>query len=91
MQRYEGPLNTFTSISPDQTTGTVSFAGLGIGIGGTSFFSLEGSPASIAASGGLGTPVPTPTGVPEPTTLALLGTGMIGLIGVRRRIKSHSI
>ncbi len=81
---YEGPLNTFTSISSDETSGTVTFAGAGLGIGATSFFSLEGSPASIALGGGIVTPVTTPTGVPEPTTLALLGAGLVGLMYTRR-------
>ena len=79
---YEGPLNTFTNISADQTTGTVDFSTLGgIAVGGTSFFSLEGSPASIAAGGGIGG---GGTPVPAPMSLALLGFGTATLVLMRR-------
>ena len=76
---YEGPLNTFTNISTDQTTGTVDFStGSGIPVGGTSFFSLEGSPASIGQ-------ITIPNPVPEPMSLAMLGVGVGSLLLTRRR------
>jgi hypothetical protein len=65
---YEGPLTTFSNINANGTSGTVNIAGLGIGA--TTFFSLEGSPASI-----------TPTIGPEPGTTVLLGAGLL-LLGV---------
>ena len=72
---YEGPLNTFTNISSGEITGTVDFShGPGIPVGGTTFFSLEGSPGSI-------NPVPAP----EPMSVALLGMGLGSLLLMRRR------
>lgn len=41
---------------------------------------------SVAFAGGTGIS-DTPTAVPEPTTLALLAGGMIGLVAVRRRAR----
>ena len=81
---YEGPLNTFTNISADQTTGTVSFAGAGIPIGGTSFFSLEGSPASIASGGGIN-PGGGGSSVPEPATILVLAPAVLGALRLRSR------
>lgn len=82
---YEGPLNTFTSISSGGNSGTVSFAGAGIAVGGSSFFSLEGSPASIAMAGGIGTPGTPGSTVPEPATFAILSVGLVGLMSARLR------
>ena len=59
------------------STGTVVFGASGIPVGGTAYFSLEGPP-----SGSL-----TPVGVPEPGTLALLGTGILALLLLGRRHK----
>ena len=79
---YEGPLNTFTGITTTTVfddTGTVNFStGAGIPVGGTSFFSLEGSPASIG-------PIVPVNPVPEPASLAMLGFGAASLLLARRR------
>jgi len=70
---YEGPLNTFSNINGAETMGTVNIVGLAAG--GTTFFSLEGSPASITIN----------TQVPEPVTLSLFGAGIAGAAFIRRR------
>lgn len=82
---YEGPLNTFTNINPAGTTGTVDFSTLGgIADGATTFFSLEGSPASIIAGGGLGG-IPGGTTTPEPASLGVLMAGLAGVWTMRRK------
>ena len=73
---YEGPLNTFASINSNGTAGNVVITGLGAGA--TTYFSLEGSPASIQSGGGLGS-------VPEPSSLMLMASGLAGMAGVIRR------
>jgi len=78
---YEGPLVTFSNISADTTSGTVNVTGLLAGA--TTWFSLEGSPASISAGGGVG----IPSAVPEPETWALMMVGLAGLGFVSRRRK----
>jgi hypothetical protein len=59
---YEGPNNTFTVT--DANHGTVVFT-TGITLSGSTWFALEGTPQSI-------------TGTPEPSTLLLLGSGLLG-------------
>jgi hypothetical protein len=76
---YEGPLVTFSGINGTGTTGTVNVTGLANGA--TTFFSLEGSPASIAGGGGVG----VPPSVPEPETWAMMGLGLAALGAVARR------
>jgi hypothetical protein len=74
---YEGPLNTFTVLNAGGTLGNVNITGLAAG--GTTYFSLEGSPASITVGVGPATP--------EPSSFILLGTGILGLAGsVRRKL-----
>jgi hypothetical protein len=77
---YEGPLNTFSGINGNGTTGTVNITNLGIGA--NTFFSLEGSPSSISGGIVVGNPVP------EPGSLMLLATGLVGAAGsIRRRLR----
>jgi hypothetical protein len=45
---YEGPVNTFTNISADHTSGTVSFT-TAIPNGGSTWFALQGNPNSLTA------------------------------------------
>ncbi len=78
---YEGPLNTFSNINDIGDTGTITISGLAAGE--STFFSLEGSPSSI--NGGSGPVISGPGAAPEPSTVSLLGTGLLGLFYLVRR------
>lgn len=76
---YEGPNMTFGTVtsSGGMDSMTITFTGGGLANLSSTFFSLEGTPNSLAG-GGIGSQTP------EPSTLLLLGTGIVGLFLIRR-------
>lgn len=78
---YGGPNAYFTGISSDNTMGTVNFLTPIAANGGSGYFSLEESfdastPPTVGGGG---------AATPEPGSLVLLGTGVLGFAGVIRR------
>ena len=80
-QDYQGPTSTFSNISTDKGSGTVNFSPGVPANGGTTYFSLEGTPSGINPS------IPPPTtggpsvGVPTLSTWALFLTAAL-LLGL---------
>jgi hypothetical protein len=81
---YGGPDATFSNISSDLSSGTVTFTPGIAGNGGTDYFSLE-EPLAINT-------IVVTSGVPEPSTWAMMILGFIGFsfMSYRRNRKNSS-
>ena len=79
--------SAFTAFSVDPASNVIGFNSSDVSlIGGVLYINYEGlnTPYGSLAQVDL----TAPAGVPEPTTLLLLGLGLVGLAGVRRKFKN---